>query len=207
MRLNRRVSIQTFPALAPLTWSRASGQQSFDDSSSKLTLTAEAGTDWTNDATGGEPQHGATSLGFVPEGDFQLSARVSVSGPRTTFDAGVLAIWIDEAHWAKLCFEFSPQGTAMVVSVVTNEYSDDVNSTLVAGDAVFLRVSRLGEAWAFHSSADGINWDFVRLFRLYADAPAHVGFLAQAPFGDSCEATFDEVRFLPERLSDLRDGS
>lgn len=207
MRLNRCVSIQTFPALPPLTWSRASGRHSFDDERSSLTLTADAGTDWTNDATGGDPQHGATSLGFAPDGDFQLSARVSVAGPRTTFDAGVLAIWIDEAHWAKLCFEYSPQGAPMVVSVVTNTYSDDVNSAEVVSDAVFLRVSRIGEAWAFHSSADGISWDFVRLFRLYADTPAHVGFLAQAPFGDSCAATFDEVRFTPAAPADLRDGS
>src|SRR5699024_6132347 len=108
----------------------------------------------------------ATSLGFTPEGDFQFSARVEVPGPRTTFDAGVLTLWVDSQYWAKLCFEYSPQGTAMVVSVVTNGYSDDANSWLVDGDAVYLRICRIGPAYAFHASADGHTWDFVRLFRL-----------------------------------------
>jgi regulation of enolase protein 1 (concanavalin A-like superfamily) len=195
----------TMPALTELEWSRGEGEAVIDGGA--LTLTAAAGTDWTNDAGGAEPQHRSTSLGFVPEGDFRLSARVRVEGERTTFDAGVLAIWVDETHWAKVCFEWSPQGTAMVVSVVTNEFSDDVNSTDVDGDAVYLRVSRVGPAWAFHSSTDGAEWRFVRVFRLASDAPVHVGFMAQAPMGDSCAAVFDEIAFVPGTLGELRDGS
>lgn len=42
----------------------------------------------------------ATLLGTPPEGDFQLSARVTV-GFGSTFDAGVLLLWLDERHWAK----------------------------------------------------------------------------------------------------------
>ena len=41
--------------------------------------------------------------------DFRLSARVTVDF-RATFDAGVLLLWLDEAHWAKLCFEYTPDG-------------------------------------------------------------------------------------------------
>ena len=48
-----------------------------------------------------------TLLGEPPEGDFQFSARVKAVH-QETFDAGVLMLWMDEAHWAKLCFEFSP---------------------------------------------------------------------------------------------------
>jgi Protein of unknown function (DUF1349) len=49
----------------------------------------------------------ATLLGVPPDGDFQFSARVTV-GFASTFDAGVLLLWLDERRWAKLCFEFSP---------------------------------------------------------------------------------------------------
>ena len=59
----------------------------------------------------------ATLLGGLPDGDFQLSARVT-AGFASTFDAGVLLLWLDERHWAKLCFEFSPDGEPMIVSVV-----------------------------------------------------------------------------------------
>jgi regulation of enolase protein 1 (concanavalin A-like superfamily) len=173
----------------------------------RLEITAAPGTDWTNDATGGAQQHRAALLGFVAPEAFALSARVLVEEPRTTFDAGVLAIWGDADHWAKLCFERSPLGESMVVSVVTNTWSDDCNSTVVEDPAVHLRLSRLDRrTWAFHSSTDGNRWDFVRLFRLDWDGPVHVGFLAQAPTGERCRAVFDGIRFVPQSPSDLRDG-
>ncbi|NLP82792.1 DUF1349 domain-containing protein [Microbacterium sp. CFH 90308] len=167
-------------------------------------LTAAAGVDWTNDASGTEPQHRATSLAFTVHDDFQLSARVRVGHPRTTFDAGVLSLWADEDHWAKLCFEWSPHGAAMVVSVVTNQYSDDANAIDVDTEEVWLRVSKIGPAFAFHSSPDGRVWRFVRLFRLLTDKPVQAGFLAQAPLGDSATATFSDIRYVRETLAELR---
>ena len=92
------------------------------------------------------------------DGDFVLSARVEVTFA-STFDAGALFVWGDEGRWAKLAFELSPQGERMVVSVVTRGRSDDCNSTVIDGDAVWLRVARIGEAYAFHSSLDGETWD------------------------------------------------
>ncbi|WP_341997290.1 DUF1349 domain-containing protein [Microbacterium sp. LWH7-1.2] len=130
-------------------------------------------------------------------------------GARTTFDAGVLAIWRDSDHWAKLCFEYSPQGEAMVVSVVTRGSSDDVNSAVVTHRAVWLRIAFLGgDAWAFHASHDGVRWDFVRLFSLAeGGSPARVGFMAQAPLGQACTARFDEIVLREALVSNLRDGS
>src|SRR5262245_7469580 len=58
----------------------------------------------------------ATLMGTPPTQDFQLSARVTVEFA-SMFDAGALLLWIDERHWAKLCFEFSPAGEPMIVSV------------------------------------------------------------------------------------------
>ncbi|SEI79258.1 hypothetical protein SAMN04487917_102445 [Arthrobacter sp. yr096] len=193
--------------LPPLEWTSSPGHASYDQTEGTLTLTAAPGVDWTNDSLGGEAQHGATALGFRAPSAFSLSARVLVSSPRTTFDAGVLALWADSEHWAKLCFEYSPQGEAMVVSVVTNQYSDDSNGPVWTAPWVYLRVSRVGPAWAFHSSADGREWSFVRLFRLDTEKPVHVGFMSQAPMGDSCEARFDSIEFSETSPENLRDGS
>ena len=74
----------------------------------------------------------ATLLGDAPEGDFQLSARVT-AGFASTFDAGVLLLWLDERRWSKLCFEFSPAGEPMVVSVVCRGVCDDANAFTVPG--------------------------------------------------------------------------
>ncbi|UYO96587.1 DUF1349 domain-containing protein [Microbacterium sp. M28] len=198
-------------ALPPLSWVPVEGEASVEQSTQTLTLRSAAGVDWTNDATGGEQQHQAASLAFVaPSAPFMLSADVSVIGDRTTFDAGALSIWADEDHWAKLCFENSPDGEPMVVSVVTNMYSDDVNSRLVLEASVYLRLAFLGgNAWAFHSSADGERWDFVRLFHLPVPAgtSTYVGFLSQAPCGERCDVVFSDIRFSHSLLSDIRDGS
>ena len=199
----------TLPGLPDLHWTGDEGIASVDAAATAVSLTAAPGVDWTNDAGGGAQQHAATALAFAsPTGDFVLSARVTVAGQRTTFDAGALALWSDADHWAKLCFEYSPQGEAMVVSVVTDRFSDDCNGPVVTGGSVFLRLARVGDAFAFHSSVDGRRWDFVRVFRLAAGAaPWRVGFLSQAPMGDSCEATFDSIAYAEHRLADLRDGT
>lgn len=198
-------------ALPPLSWVPVEGEASVEQSTQTLTMQSAAGVDWTNDATGGEQQHRAASLAFVaPSEPFTLSANVSVIGDRTTFDAGALSVWADEDHWAKLCFENSPDGEPMVVSVVTNTYSDDVNSHLVADDSIFLRLAFLGDdAWAFHSSTDGERWNFVRLFNLPVPAgtSTSVGFLSQAPCGERCDVVFRDIRFSHSLLSDTRDGS
>lgn len=170
-------------------------------------LRAAEGTDWSNDALGEAKQHDATALAFPAPASFSLSARATVGSERTTFDAAALALWGDNDHWAKLCFEYSPQGQAMVVSVVTNGYSDDCNSTLIPDASVFLRVTRIGAAWAFHASPDGRDWRFVRLFRLDFTGPISVGFLAQAPHGTTCVAVFDRIVYSSEVPADLRNGS
>jgi regulation of enolase protein 1 (concanavalin A-like superfamily) len=149
----------------------------------------------------------ATLLGDVPEGDFQLSARVTVDFA-AAFDAGVLLLWLDERHWGKLCFELSPAGEPMVVSVVCRGVSDDANAFTVPGRSVWLRVARVDRAYAYHASLDGKTWQMIRVFILDDERSRHrVGFEGQSPTGDGCSVTFDEIRFLPERLADLRDGS
>lgn len=115
-----------------------------------------------------------------------------------------------ERRWAKLCFELSPQGHPTVVTVVTRELSDDCNSFEVDGDAVWLRITRKGRAWAFHAAADDGAWRLVRYFSLgdpQADGPVKVGVLAQSPAGEGLTATFDHIGFGTDVPADLRDGT
>ena len=146
-------------------------------------------------------------LGVPPPGDFQFSARVSVDFA-STFDAGVLLLWIDKQHWAKLCFEYSPAAEAMVVSVVNRGVADDAIAFVVDGHSVWLRVCRIDHAIAYHVSFDGTTWRMIRFFTIEdPSGPMSIGFEAQSPTGDGCAVTFDDVRFTRERLDDLRNGS
>jgi regulation of enolase protein 1 (concanavalin A-like superfamily) len=189
------------------------GAWRLDDATGTVTVTAPPHTDLFVDP-GGSPMlnaesmlNAATLLGTAPPGDFQLSARVTVDFA-ATYDAGVLLVWIDGRRWGKLCFEFSPTGEPMIVSVVTRGVSDDANAFVVPGRSVWLRVSRLDRAYAYHASTDGSQWRMIRFFAI-DEAPVReqVGFEAQSPTGEGCTVTFDEIRFVPERLTDLRDGS
>jgi uncharacterized protein len=149
----------------------------------------------------------ATLLGTPPEGDFQLSARVRVQF-QSQYDAGVLLLWVDEQHWAKFCFEFSPAEEPMVVSVVTRGVSDDANAFVVPEPSVWLRVSRVNNVYAYHASTDARTWQMIRVFSLGDSVTDHkIGFEAQSPTGDGCTVTFDEIRFTGHGLTDLRDGS
>jgi regulation of enolase protein 1 (concanavalin A-like superfamily) len=173
---------------------------------SSLSLTAGARTDLFVDPQGGPPMLNAPRLLGRPEtGDYQLSALVTVDFA-ATFDAGVLLLYANDAAWAKLCFERSPQGEPLVVSVVTRSVSDDANAFAVEANEVWLRVSRLGAAHAFHASTDGSTWRFVRHFALEPAAGLSAGFLAQSPTGAGCAVRFDQIVYRAERLGDLRSG-
>ncbi len=147
----------------------------------------------------------STLLGMPPAGDFTLVARVTPDH-QATFDAGVLLAWVDDTNWAKLCFERSPAGTTMIVSVVTKGASDDANGFVVDTTAARLRLSRVGNVLAFHAH-DGAGWSFVRAFTLHGVAEAlSVGFEVQSPTGDGCRVSFDEIAFEQRTLVDLRSG-
>ena len=134
-----------------------------------------------------------------------LRARVSAEHA-ATFDAGVLVARAGERAWAKLCLELAPDGRMMVVSVVTRGESDDCNSVVIEGDTAWLRISRLGRAFAFHWSPDGSRWHMVRYFGLGPSADVEVGFMAQSPTGEGCTATFEHIQYTRERLADVRSG-
>jgi uncharacterized protein len=185
----------------PLRWLKQAASWSADDGS--LTIAAGPQTDWFVNPQGGEPRRNAPMLVGAASGDFLLSARVSVDFA-ATFDAGVVFVYADDQLWAKLCFEYSPQGRPMVVSVVTRGASDDCNSVEVDECHVWLRVARIGAAFAFHASRDGTEWSFVRHFTLGdIDQPA-IGFGVQSPTGEGCQATFEEIQYSRRRLGELR---
>jgi regulation of enolase protein 1 (concanavalin A-like superfamily) len=180
-----------------------------------IVLTAAAGTDMFVDPAGaGQVPDAGRLVGTPPPGDFSLAAHVSV-GFASKYDAGVLVVQAGERHWAKLCFELSPQLTPMAVTVVTRGTSDDGNAFEADGDSLWLRITRSGAAWAFHASTDGDWWRLVRYFSLGAAGQGghsaadqtRVGFLAQSPAGQGCTVTFGQISFRASAPADLRDGS
>ncbi|WP_299999610.1 DUF1349 domain-containing protein [uncultured Cedecea sp.] len=159
------------------------------------------------------PRHdAATLMTSAPVGDFQLSSTVTVYF-KETFDAGVLLLRASEQVWAKLCFEYSPDGEAMVVSVVNKgKTSDDANAFVVAGSRVDLRISRKENVYSFHAAVESNRWIFIRAFSF--DESAHettgsmtLGFMAQSPNGSGCKVEFGNISLTNTTLAQLRDGN
>jgi regulation of enolase protein 1 (concanavalin A-like superfamily) len=171
-----------------------------------LAITAGGKTDWFIDPAGSFVTFNAPAALFTPpDASCLLSAKVSVSFA-SAFDAGVLLAMAREDLWAKVCFEYSPQGRPMVVSVVTRGASDDCNSTVIEGREVYLRVAMTRKTFAFHYSSDGRYWHLVRYFSLGAAPGMRMGFLSQSPTGEGCEAVFTGIVYGAGELKDIRSG-
>ncbi len=195
----------TLPVIpAPLRWQGAP-QRWTPEGDNAFRATSGGKTDWFNDPEVSVRVHNAPALLFESQAACQLSARVTVDG-EATFDAGVLAVRQSEHIWAKLCFERSPQGSLMIVSVVTKGVSDDCNSLPIDGNSVYLRLSRLEQSYAFHYSLDGTTWHMVRFFSLGGEQNVEIGFLVQSPTGEGCTVQFSEIAYKPEKLLNLRSG-
>lgn len=189
----------------PLQWLDGVGEASVVRG--LLTMQSEPRSDWFTDPATGDQASNGTVLCAAAAGDCQVSALVSVNFG-ATFDAGVLFVHQGPDDYAKLCFELSPAGARTVVSVVTSGSSDDANGPEVVDEQVYLRVSKFGDAIAFHWSTDGHYWNVQRYFRLRKPAAETViGFCAQSPTGEGCEVRFSEIRWSNTSLVDTRDGS
>lgn len=193
------IQLEPLPSLAWLQEPAA-----FKVGTDTLTITAGAKTDWFVDPNGQAVFDNAPALLFDVDKDFILSAKVTVNF-KSTYDAGVLTVYQHATSWGKLCFERSPQGSPMIVSVVTKGTSDDCNSVPMTENSIYLRIAKLGGTYAFHSSSTGDFWHMVRYFAL-ENAPSKAGFLTQSPTGEGCKVTFSEIEFAYKTLKDIRSG-
>ena len=171
----------------------------------KLSITSGKATDLFVDPQGEYSVNNSPRLMFVGDTVFQLSAKVEVSF-RSDYDAGGLLLYQNDNLWAKLCFELSPQKKPTIVTVVNSTVSDDCNSTIIENDYIFLRVTKLQSAFAFHYSSDSKYWHLVRYFRLEENSNTEIGFFSQSPTGNICITKFSEIKYSPETITDIRNG-
>ena len=199
------MSTVTLPGLpGPLEW--LNPPVSFVQEDDTLIIEAGPITDLFTDPQGTAVKADPPILLFPADEQFTLSAHVSVEFA-STFDAGVLVLWTDADYWGKLCFEFSPQGEPMIVSVTNNGISDDCNSVALTRRDIWLRITRINPTFAFHFSEDGVTWKMVRYFTLRAQEGLRVGFSSQSPTGQGCTATFAEIRYSRTAVTDFRSGN
>lgn len=196
--------------MKPLQWINPS---TWREENGKLIITAPANTDYFRNP-GQRAQEGITPESYANApfgynevtGDFVLRAKVSHDF-KDVYDACVLMIMQDEQVWAKACFELTDFGTHAVVSVVTNQLSDDANGCNIEGNSVWLQACRVGDAFAFHYSLDGKTFYMMRYFTIPVGKTVKVGLLAQAPQGKGGERVFEHVTLEQRTVGNIRVGA
>jgi regulation of enolase protein 1 (concanavalin A-like superfamily) len=118
------------------------------------------------------------------------------------WDGGALVIKTDSLNWIKFCFEKDYTGARRIVSVATNNISDDANHVAFSKNAAWFKVAKADNVITLYVSNDGKNWLLVRHLQFNSSQRPFVGFLAQSPTGDNCRVTFSNIRYQPVKIKD-----
>ncbi|HVV54302.1 MAG TPA: DUF1349 domain-containing protein, partial [Mucilaginibacter sp.] len=136
----------------------------------------------------------APKLFFTPDDNFVLTACIEHHF-NSKWDGGAIVLKADKLHWIKFCFEKDYTGQHRVVSVVTNDISDDCNSAPVSGDKVYYKICKADNVITLYFGSDGKHWFLVRHLQFNAKGPLHLGFMAQSPTGMSNTVTFTDITY------------
>lgn len=138
-------------------------------------------------------------------GDFVMRVKVQVDF-KDVYDAACLMVMKDLEVWGKLCFELTDFNTHAVVSVVTNQTSDDANGSNIEGDSVWLQISRTGQSFAFHYSLDGKQFFMARFFNLPVEDQVKVGIVSQSPTGKGGNRFYSQFSLEQRTVKNIRVG-
>lgn len=186
----KHVAVNGIPE--PLEW--VVEPERFKQEGASIEIVAGPGTNMFYAPDGNFRASNMPKLLFQPEGDFSLSAKADATHG-SKWDAAMLVAYVDEDYWAKLCFENQDPETQRMVTVVTNEISDDAYSDIVTGDSIYMKIEKHGTQIAFSYSIDGVNWIGIRYFRLNSNKPLKIGFSSQSPIGNGLSSRFSEIRY------------
>jgi regulation of enolase protein 1 (concanavalin A-like superfamily) len=174
----------------------------------RLTLASEARKDTFRDPNGKFSSNSAPLL--LAEVDnlkpFTLTAKVTPTFLKT-YDAGALFIYVKDDLWLKLAMEMDERQKPRMVSVRTIGTSDDNDHDVIPGKSVYMKISSDTRNLGFYYSADGKEWQLIRLFKNDYPAQIWVGVSAQSPIGEGTSAVFEDLALTERSISNFRMGN
>ena len=179
----------------------ANKPSSFLVKGNRIVIIAGAKTDMFRDPNVTYNTDNAPKLLFLPADNFVLSTSIQ-HGFIHKWDGGAIVLMEDSLHWIKFCFEKDYTGAHRVVSVVTNDISDDCNSIAVSGTKAHFKIAKADNVITLYASTDGIKWLLVRHLQFNATKPLRVGFLAQSPTGNICAVDFSDIHYQVKKIKD-----
>ena len=176
-------------------------QKPFSVKGNEVVIVAGEKTDMFRDPNVTYNTDNAPKLLFEGDENFVLIASVEHAFA-SKWDGGALVVKQDSLHWIKFCFEKDYTGAKRVVSVVTNNISDDCNSEEMKSNKVFYKVAKAGNVITLYCSENGVGWFLVRHLQFDARKGFKLGFLAQSPTGNQCEVKFSNISYKAEKIKD-----
>jgi len=198
---SKTVKFQSIPF--PMSWENT--PVTYSVKGSVLSIEAGAKTDMFRDPNVTYNTDNAPKLFFTPDEDFVLTARIQHAFTYK-WDGGAIVLKADAMHWIKFCFEKDYTGIHRVVSVVTNDISDDCNSAPVSQNFVYYKIAKAANVITLYFSEDGKKWFLVRHLQFNAKGPLHLGFMAQSPTGTHNTVTFSDVTYQHKKIKDPYTG-
>jgi len=198
---NKPVTLPGIPF--PLSWENKPVNYSIKGS--VLTIEAGAKTDMFRDPNVTYNTDNAPKLLFIADNDFVLTARIEHDFA-SKWDGGAIVLKTDNLHWVKFCFEKDYTGVHRVVSVVTNNISDDCNSVPLTTNYVYYKIAKAANVVTLYYSSNQKNWFLIRHFQYNAKDPLKVGFLAQSPTGTHKKVTFSDIIYQHKKIKDPYTG-
>ena len=93
-----------------------------------------------------------------------------------------------------------------IVSVRTNQTSDDNNHSIIIQESVYLKISSDGIQVGFYYSLDKEIWNLARLYKNDYPADLYLGISTQSPMGEGNRTTFEELSLRETSIKDFRMG-
>jgi uncharacterized protein len=183
----------------PLTWENKPLSYSVDANS--IHIEAGGKTDMFRDPNVTYNTDNAPKLFFTPDNNFVLTACIQHEFVYK-WDGGAIVLKADNLHWIKFCFEKDYTKQHRVVSVVTDNISDDCNSAAINGDKVYYKICKADNVITLYYGSDGKQWFLIRHLQFNAKGPLHLGFMAQSPTGKNNKVTFSDITYSNRKIKD-----
>lgn len=136
---------------------------------------------------------------------FTFSAKVMPEF-NSTYDAGAIYLFFDNSLWQKFAFELDERGVTRIVTVRTNNTSDDNNHDAIKSKEVFLKISSDGKKVGFFYSVDGQVWQLARLYKNNFPQKIYIALSAQSPTGDGNAVLFKDIQLTKHSITNFRTG-
>ena len=201
------------PAATPIFWqfteSRNNAERQFAKTlGEKIELTSGAETDFFIEP--GQPTYERANAPLLlktvdNKKPFTFSVKVTPIH-NVKYDAGMAFIYVDDKHWFKFAFEANERMNKRIVTVKTNDFSDDNNHDVVKSLYVYLKISSDTKAIGFYFSVDGKHWQLARVFKNDYPPEIRIGIGSQSPVGKGNKVVFGDFHFSRQSVKDFRVG-